>query len=87
MGRRTTNKVSSSHTVSGLDRANAAALAKLRTGFIYVQDGEGREIPGSRRTLSDLQSVEEYRDLWFALERQAGEGCMVQHSEEPHANY
>jgi len=68
--------------LSGLDRANAAALANLRTGFIYVQDEEGREVPGSRRPLSQLQSVEEYRELWFALERQAGEGCMVRHSEE-----
>lgn len=51
-------------------------------GYIYVTDESGAEIPGSRRSLAGCATMDDYRQLWLALERAAGEGCLVKYGEE-----
>lgn len=53
-----------------------------QTGYIYVADEAGNEVQGSRRYLDRCETMDDYRQLWLALSAQAGEECMVRHSDE-----
>lgn len=47
-------------------------------GYLYVADPEGREIPGSRRSLAGLERGSgKFREIEDELKRLAGEGCTV----------
>jgi hypothetical protein len=45
-------------------------------GYLYVADREGREIPGSRRSLAGVERGE-VAAIENELKRLAGEGCEV----------
>lgn len=51
------------------------------TGYLYIVDEAGTEIPGSRRSLATCQSRADYQRLRSELERAAGDGCSVMDSE------
>lgn len=45
--------------------------------YLYVADPEGREIPGSRRSLANCRSREAYARLRDELRRVSGDECDV----------
>jgi hypothetical protein len=52
-------------------------------GYLYVADPEGREIPGSRRSLAGLErGTGQFAEIENELKRLAGEECVVIYSED-----
>ena len=51
-------------------------------GYLYVTDPEGNEIPGSRRSLANVERGSGgFAELENELKRLAGEDCTVRYSE------
>ena len=47
-------------------------------GYLYIADPEGNEIPGSRRSLANVErGTGQFAALENELKRMAGEGCTV----------
>jgi hypothetical protein len=53
-------------------------MAASLKGYLYVADPEGREIPGSRRSLAGLvRGTGAFAEIENELKRLAGEDCTV----------
>lgn len=51
-------------------------------GYLYVADPEGREIPGSRRSLAGVErGTGQFAAIEAELQRTAGDDCTVRYSE------
>jgi len=56
-------------------------VAEQLTGYLYIADPDGREIPGSRRSLDGLErGTGAFAEIENELKRLAGEDCTVMYS-------
>jgi len=51
------------------------------SGYLYIVDETGEEVPGSRRSAEGCRDIAELADLRRRLEAMMGDGCMVLDSE------